>query len=80
MDKTDRETIDISAVVEIAVESIQAIVGSGKQLAGRNEKGHFKIDTADLASKMISRFLEEKDFQSYAEDIENYDFYFKEMR
>ena len=77
MDKTDRHTIEISAVLEMAPESLQAIVGNGKQLAGQDEKGRFKIDAAELANRVISRFLMEKDFQSYAEDIGNYSFFFK---
>jgi len=78
MDKTDRQTIEISAVLEITPESLQSIVGNGKQLAGQDEKGHFKIDTAELANRVISRFLMEKDFESYAEDIGNYSVFFKE--
>jgi len=72
MKKTDRDLLEISAVINITAESLQSIVGNGKKLAGRDEKGHFKIDTADLASEMISRFLMEKDFESYVTDIDNY--------
>ena len=77
MNKTGRDTLQISAVVDITTESLRAIVENGKELAGRDEKGRFKIDTADLAGEMISRFLMEKDFESYAADIKNYGFYSK---
>ncbi len=66
------ETITIHANVEITPEALQTIVANAKQLAGRNEKGHYQVDTADMVSRMISRFLQEKDFATFTREIANY--------
>ena len=66
------DTIVVHANVEISADSLQAIVATVKQLAGRDEKGVFRVDTADAVSGMISKFLREKDFEGYAKDVNNY--------
>ena len=67
-----QETIAVSVNVEITPASLQAIVENAKNIAGANESGFYRVDTADKVSEMISRFLLEKDFESYAARIENY--------
>jgi hypothetical protein len=67
-----QETITVSVNVEITPASLQAIVENAKKIAGANERGFYRVDTADKVSEMISRFLMEKDFESYAATIENY--------
>jgi hypothetical protein len=67
-----KQTIKVHANVEITVASLQAIVENGKAIAGKNEKGVYRVDTADKVAEMISRFLLEKDFESFVSDIENY--------
>lgn len=66
------ETIAVNVVVEITPAAIQAIVEQAKRMAGRNEKGHYRVDTADKVAEMITRFLMEKDFETYAMDPRNY--------
>jgi hypothetical protein len=66
------DTIAVNVVVEITPGSIQAIVEHAKRLAGRNDKGYYQVDTADKVSEMISRFLLEKDFETYVSDANNY--------
>jgi len=66
------QTILIRANVEVTPETLQAIVQHAKEMAGADEKGVYRVDTADKVSEMISRFLLEKDFESYAKDISNY--------
>jgi hypothetical protein len=73
MENPANDTVMINANLEITAKSLQNIVGNAKKIAGRDEKGHYRIDTADLAARMISRFLLEKGFEAWAEDIENYD-------
>lgn len=68
-----KNTIAVNVVVEITPESLQKIVEHAKRLAGRNEKGHYQVDTADKVSEMISRFLLEKDFEGYVTDSKNYE-------
>jgi hypothetical protein len=70
--ETSKDTIIINANIEITTKSLQTIVENAKQKAGRDEKGVYRVDTADKVSKMISQFLLEKDFDSYVENIELY--------
>jgi len=70
---TDNEdTILINANIEISVTALQAIVNNAKKAAGLDAKGHYRVDTADKVSEMISRFLIEKDFGSYVNIPEHY--------
>jgi len=66
------DMITVHVNVEITASSLQTIVENVKQLAGRYEKGVYRVDTADKVSEMISRFLFDNDFESYVKQIENY--------
>ena len=66
------ETIVVNATIEISTAALTAVVENAKRLAGRDEKGYFRVDTADTLGKMVSRFLMEKDFESFAKDPANY--------
>jgi len=66
------DTITVNVVVEMTTASLKAIVENAKRLSGRNEKGHYTVDTADKVSEMISRFLLEKDFEHFVKTTENY--------
>lgn len=66
------DTIAVNVVVEMTTDSLKAIVENAKRLSGRNEKGHYTVDTADTVSEMISRFLLEKDFEGFVKSAENY--------
>jgi hypothetical protein len=57
-------TLLIRANVEITGDSLEAVVSHAKKI-GRK-------DTAELVAEMISKFLLERDFESYVKDIENY--------
>lgn len=70
---TYNETITISAKVDITPAALEAVVENAKQLTGRNEKGHYRVDTAEKVNEMISKFLAKYDFESFAKDIDNYD-------
>ena len=67
------DTIEVHANVVMTTESLKAIVDNTKRLAGRNRKGHYTVDTADAVSGMITRFLFEKDFESFVKDQRNYE-------
>ena len=67
-----KETITVNVNVDVTPGALEAIVSNAKKLAGRNEKGHYKVDTADKVSEMISCFLLDHDFESYTKDIGNY--------
>ena len=66
------DTIAVNVVVEMTTASLKAIVENAKRLSGRNEKGHYTVDTADKVSEMISRFLLEKGFEDFVTNQEKY--------
>ncbi len=68
----ENDLILINANVNITVKSLQSIVANAKMKAGKDEKGIYRIDTADKAGEMISKFLLENGFEAYADDINNY--------
>ncbi len=67
-----KDTIIVNANVEMTTRSLQTIVENAKQKAGHDEKGVYRVDTADKFIEMISRFILEKDFEVYVENIELY--------
>jgi hypothetical protein len=66
------DTIEVRANVIMTTASLKAIVENMKKMAGQDEKGHVKVDTADAVNKMISRFLLERDFEAFARDENSY--------
>jgi hypothetical protein len=67
-----KETIRINTNVEITPVSLQAIVENAKLIAGKDQRGVYRVDTADKVSEMITKFLLEKDFESFVSDINNF--------
>jgi len=69
---TDSKEITIHSTIDITTSALETIVQNSKLLAGRTEKGYYRVDTADKVGNMISRFLREKDFESWVKDLDNY--------
>ena len=67
-----KEMITVHVNVDITVVSLQTIVENVKRIAGRDENGVYRVDTADKVSQMISRFILDNDFEGYVKNIENY--------
>lgn len=67
-----KDTIVVHANVEMTSAALQAIVQNAKKVSGPDEKGGYRLDTADKVAEMISRFLLENDFEGFAKNIENY--------
>jgi hypothetical protein len=67
-----KETIRINTNVEITPVSLQAIVENAKLIAGKDQRGVYRVDTADKVSEMITKFLLEKDFENFVLDINNF--------
>jgi hypothetical protein len=67
-----RETLFINARVQISTNALEAIVEHAKKQPKTEDDVSFRGDTADWVGEMISRFLFEKDFDSYVEDSDNY--------
>lgn len=67
-----KDTIVVRANVEMTTASLQAIVENAKRAAGPDERGVYRVDTADKVSEMISKFLLENNFEGFVSNIENY--------
>lgn len=72
MNQPTNDKLSVHVNVQITAAALQSIVSNAKQVATREANGSYRIDTADQVSIMISRFLDEKDFETYAKDIDNY--------
>lgn len=68
------ETVKVNVTITISGETLQTIVQTAKEIAGRNEKGHYRIDTADLLEDLLSTFIAQKGFEDYVADRWNYGF------
>jgi hypothetical protein len=67
---SDKITVHVN--VQISADALQAIVANAKFLAAKDADGVYRVDTADQVSTMISRFLDEKDFDKFVLDLKNY--------
>lgn len=67
-----KELVTVRVNIDLTAASLQTIVENAKKIAGHDERGIYRVDTAEWVNKMVSRFLLENDFESYAQDIENY--------
>lgn len=68
------DMVRVNVTIDISGETLQTIVQTAKNIVGRNEKGHYRIDTADLVEDLLSRFIAERGFDSYVGDRGNYGF------
>ena len=66
------DLLDVHVNVEMTAGALAAIVENAKQIAGRDESGRYRVDTAEKAGEMISRFLATHDFEGFVKDINNY--------
>ena len=66
------DTIRINATLDIDPAVLQAIVAAAREMTGKNEKGYYQVDTADILNEMLSKFLKEKDFLGYVSEMGNY--------
>ena len=67
-----KDIITVHVNVNISDTSLQTIVENVKLIVGHDNKDVYHVDTASKVGEMISRFLQEKDFEGYVEDINNY--------
>lgn len=72
MSQTNGDMLRVNVNVYISADALQAIVANAKKTAGKDARGAYHVDTADKVSEMITRFLEEKNFDSYVKDLKNY--------
>jgi ribosome maturation factor RimP len=68
----DQDKLTVHVNVEISAAALQAIVANAKKKAPKAANGTYRVDTADQVSAIISRFLDEKNFDAYVLDIDNF--------
>ncbi|MBC2736797.1 MAG: hypothetical protein HF981_20720 [Desulfobacteraceae bacterium] len=68
------DTVRVNVTLDISGETLKTIVRNAKEIVGRNEKGHYRIDTADLLEDLLSSFIDENGFDAYVGNRENYGF------
>jgi len=68
------DTVRVNVTLDISGETLQTIVRTAKEIVGRNEKGHYRIDTADLLEDLLASFIDENGFDAYVGNRENYGF------
>jgi len=66
----DRLTIHVN--IQISASALKAIVANAKKVTPRDSEGSLRVDTADWVNQMISKFLEQRDFESFVKDGSNY--------
>ena len=71
MSTTD-DKIFINVTIDIATSTLQTIVENAKNIAGADEKGIYRVDTAGKVNEMVSSFLKKYDFNKYVNNIDNY--------
>ncbi|MFO7963567.1 MAG: hypothetical protein R6U50_06575 [Desulfobacterales bacterium] len=72
MSDKKKETVLIHVNIKVSAQALSTIVDVSKKMAGRDDKGRIQVDTADAVSAIISRFLDERDFEEYVKDVRNY--------
>ena len=67
-----KEMMTVQVNIDITIEALQAVVANAKAVAGKDERGVYRVDTADKLGEMVSQFLDDSDFESFAKDLSNY--------
>ena len=72
MPAMNQDKLTVHVNVEISAAALQTIVANAKKKAPKDANGTYRVDTADQVSAMISRFLEDKNFDAYVLDSDNF--------
>ena len=72
MTNSQSDMLSVHVNIQISASALQAIVANAKRTAPKSPDGTYRVDTADYVGTMVSRFLADRDFDSFVMDIENY--------
>jgi hypothetical protein len=64
--------VNVHVNIDLPAAALQAVVANAKKKVGPDAQGRFRVDTADLLSDLITRFLQENGFEAFAKDMSNY--------
>jgi len=67
------DQLKVNVVIQVSAVALQAIVAQSKKAAQKDASGFCRVDTADRLGEMVSRFLNEYDFDAYVRDPDNYE-------
>lgn len=70
--ENEQDMVTVQVNLDIGVEALKSVVANAKAIAGKDDRGVYRVDTADKLGEMISRFLLKADFQEFAQNLENY--------
>jgi len=70
--KDGQEMITVQVNLNITVEALQTVVANAKKAVGKDDRGIYRVDTAECLGKVISQFLYDRDFEEFARDMNNY--------
>lgn len=73
MPDNPNDNLSVHVNIQISANALQAIVANAKRTATKSADGTCRVDTADYVGTMVSRFLAERDFESFVMDVNNYD-------
>lgn len=68
----NNQMVRVHVNIEVSAAALQAVVANSKKMVAADEKGHYRVDTADALANLISKFINEKGFDAFADDLENY--------
>ena len=68
----DIQLVRVHVNVELPASALQSVVANAKNKVGKDETGRYRVDTADVLADLISKFLQEKGFDQFAADPDNY--------
>ena len=72
MTNSQSDTLSVHVNIRISASALQAIVANAKRTAPKSPDGTYRVDTAEYVGTMVSRFLADRDFDSFVMDIDNY--------
>ncbi|MEJ2156922.1 MAG: hypothetical protein P8X96_16415 [Desulfobacteraceae bacterium] len=72
MPDNQNDRLSVHVKIEISANALQAIVANAKRTVPKSPDGTYRVDTADYVGTMVSRFLANRDFESFVMDVENY--------
>lgn len=69
---TSQSTLRVHLNIEIPEAALQTIVSRCKAHTARDEKGHYRVDTADKVSELVSKYLQRDEFITFVDDPRHY--------
>jgi hypothetical protein len=69
MTEKNKDTLRLNVTVEISSQTLQAIVAIAKKTVGQEANGSYRVDTADKVSEMVTKFLQEHNFDGFVAEL-----------